>query len=138
MHELAIAQALVQEAENVARAHGAKRIDRIVTRVGLLSGVEAPLLERAYSVACAGTLAAHAVLEIEPGEIEVRCRSCHALSTGLPNRMVCRSCGDWRVDVLSGEELLLMSVELSGVPDDPIDEAGTPEMPAAPATQRSA
>jgi len=52
--------------------------------------------------------------------------------------MVCRSCGDWRVDVLSGEELLLMSVELSGVPDDPIDEAGTPEMPAAPATQRSA
>lgn len=28
-----------------------------------------------------------------------------------PNRLVCGACGDWRVGLLAGDELLLLSIE---------------------------
>lgn len=126
MHELAVAEALVGEAVSVARRHGARRITRIVARIGLLSGVEALLLERAFTVARAGSCAADAKLEIETGRIEVHCRTCGARSDAAANRLVCATCGDWRVDVTGGEELLLMSVELSEIDGD--------DSPSSPST----
>lgn len=118
MHELAVAQGLVSEAERVADHHGATRIDHIVARIGALSGVEAQLLERAFLVARAGSRAETSTLEIETGPIEVRCRTCGATGNAAPNRLICGACGDWRVDVTAGEELLLVRLVLSGVPDE--------------------
>jgi len=119
MHELAIAQGLVAECERIAALHGAARVDRIVARIGVLSGVEAPLLHRAFTVARSGTRAGAALLEIEACPIEIVCRGCGARGPASPSRIVCGACGDWRVDVTSGEEMHLMRVELSGLPDDP-------------------
>jgi len=48
MHELSICLALMQQVERIAREHEAASVDRIVLQVGPLSGVEAPLLERAW------------------------------------------------------------------------------------------
>ena len=118
MHELAVAQGLVMEAERVAAEHRADGIEHIVVRVGPLPGVEAALLERAFSVARAGSRAERATLEIETGPIEIVCRGCGAKSVAAPNRLICSSCGAWQVDVTAGDELLLVRLELSGVEDD--------------------
>ena len=114
MHELAICQALLAQVREVAAKHNATAVELIVLSVGALSGVEPVLLERAFEVARAGTVAAAAELEIRSGPIRVSCRSCGTDSEAVANRLLCAACGDWRVDVTAGEELLLLSLELLG------------------------
>lgn len=116
MHELSVCQSMLLQVGRIALGRGAAAVDRIVVIVGPLSGVEPPLLERAFSVARAGTLAEYAEIEIETGAIEVLCRECGATSKVRVNNLTCRSCGDWRVEVREGEDLILKSVELSGIP----------------------
>jgi hydrogenase nickel incorporation protein HypA/HybF len=112
MHELAVCQALIEQVERVARQNDARRVVSIVITVGPLSGVEPQLLEHAYPLAAAGTIAEHASLVVETVPVRVRCRACGAETDAQANAIVCGSCGDWQVDVTGGEEMLLRRVEI--------------------------
>jgi hydrogenase nickel incorporation protein HypA/HybF len=114
MHEISVCMAIVAQVERISRQHDA-RVSSITLKIGPLSGVEPTLLERAYPLAAAGTPLAAARLIIDQAPIRVRCQSCGAETIADPNRMVCASCGDWHTDLLSGDELLLASVELERV-----------------------
>jgi hydrogenase nickel incorporation protein HypA/HybF len=112
MHELAVCQGLLREVERVAAANGVRTVERILLRIGGLSGVEPSLLERAFAVARRGTCSERAELCIESGAVVVRCRTCGCSSPVPPNRLLCGACGDWQVTVTEGEELTLLSVDL--------------------------
>lgn len=112
MHELSVCQALIEQVARVARDNDAKRVVSIVITVGPLSGVEPRLLEHAYPLAAAGTIAEDASLVIETVPVRVRCRSCAAQTEAEANRLLCGACGDWQVDVIGGEEMLLTRVEI--------------------------
>ncbi|ACL72359.1 hydrogenase maturation nickel metallochaperone HypA [Thioalkalivibrio sulfidiphilus] len=112
MHELAVCQSVIRQAEAVAREHGARGITRIRLRIGVLSGVEPELLARAFPLAQAGTLAEGASLEMESLPVRVVCNRCEAESEVPANRLLCGVCGDWQTRVISGEEMLLESLEL--------------------------
>jgi hydrogenase nickel incorporation protein HypA/HybF len=113
MHELAICQSLLREVERVAAEHGAVAVSGIVIAIGPLAGVEAPLLARAFSVARAGTIAENASLEVETTAIMVQCGACGAETTVAANALLCGECGSWRVELKSGDELVLKRVELA-------------------------
>lgn len=113
MHELSVCQALLAQVEQLARDHQAQRVERIVLRIGPLAGVEPRLLQDAFPLARAGSVAADAELVIEALPLTVRCKSCGAETAAQPNRLICGSCGDWHTQLLSGDELLLASVELT-------------------------
>lgn len=115
MHELAICQALIEHVERVSREHGGRRVLSVTVSVGALSGVEAGLLEHAFPLAAAGTVADEAAFVVESVPVRVRCRTCRAESEAAPNRLVCGACRDWQVDVVAGEELLLQRVEIEAV-----------------------
>ena len=115
MHEMSICQALLDQVERIAQEQCASQVDSIVLSIGPLSGVEPVLLERAFEVARLQTVAENSTLEIETGPIVVECRSCGASGEAGVNSLVCPSCGDWQVNVVQGDELLLMRVEVSGV-----------------------
>lgn len=112
MHELSLCQALIAQAEGVAREHGATAVSRIYLRVGPLSGAEAPLLQQAFPLAAAGSLAEKAELVIEMAPIRVSCMQCGAESEATANRLICGQCGDYRTQLVSGDEMLLESLEL--------------------------
>ena len=112
MHELAVCQAMMSQVETIASQHRAVRVTSITLGIGPLSGVEAQLLQHAYPIASAGTVAEGAELLIESTPIRVHCRACGEDSDALVNRLVCGRCGDWRTELLSGDEMLLVSVEL--------------------------
>jgi len=120
MHELAICQALIAQVETIAHDNDASRIASITLGMGPLSGVEARLLNHAYPVASAGTIAEGAELIIQSTPVCVRCTSCGTESTAEPNRLLCGHCNDWRTELISGDELLLIRVEL-----DKRDESGS-------------
>jgi hydrogenase nickel incorporation protein HypA/HybF len=111
MHELAICQALISQVEDVVRERSA-RVKRVLVGIGPLSGVEPRLLEDAYPLASAGTCADGSQLATEQISVRVRCRTCKFESDAEPNRLLCGACGDWRTDLLSGDELMLLRVEL--------------------------
>jgi hydrogenase nickel incorporation protein HypA/HybF len=113
MHELSLCLALMEQVENIAREHRAGRVERIVLKLGPLSGAEAPLLEHAWPLAAAGTLAELAELVIESAPVMVHCSGCGADSKAVPNRLLCGHCGDYRTRLVSGDEMLLARVELS-------------------------
>ncbi|MBK1722509.1 hydrogenase maturation nickel metallochaperone HypA/HybF [Thiocystis violacea] len=117
MHELSLCQALLDQVEQIARDHGATRVDRILLRVGPLAGVEPMLLQHAYPLAAAGTLAEAAELVIEPSGVRVRCSDCDAETDATPNRLLCGACGSFKTRLISGDELLLANLELT-IPDD--------------------
>ena len=112
MHELAICQSLMGQVEHIARERDAQSVSLIIIGVGPLSGVEAELLKNAYTIARAGTVAASAELIVEYLPVRVKCNQCGSESEALPNKLVCKQCGDWRTSLISGDELMLMSVEL--------------------------
>jgi len=112
LHELSICQGLLRQVSQVARENQATAVERILLRVGGLSGVEPPLLERAFEIAREGTVASEAELDIETGPVVVKCRECGGSGEVPINRLLCPACGDWRVTVTQGEELMLLSVEI--------------------------
>ena len=112
MHELSVCQAMLEQVESLAAQHEATGVSSIKVAIGPLSGVEAQLLAQAFPIAAAGTLAANAVLEIDVTPIRVRCRQCGAESDASRNKLVCGKCGDWQTTIISGDEMLLASVEL--------------------------
>jgi hydrogenase nickel incorporation protein HypA/HybF len=112
MHELSVAQALVEQVENLAAQHGATGVHLIRVRVGPLAGVVPDLLATAFPLAAAGSRAETARLEFVEAPIRVRCRTCGAESVAKPNNLVCGACSDWQTQVVSGDEMILETVEL--------------------------
>lgn len=113
MHELSVCLALVAQLEDVAKHHGSARVERVTVEIGVLAGIDCGLLQRAYPLAAAGTVAEAATLEIEAGPLWVRCTRCGAETQTRPNRLLCGHCGAWQTRVLSGDGMILKRVELS-------------------------
>lgn len=116
MHELAVAQALVEQVDAVIDQHQASSAALIRMRIGPLAGVVPELLASAFPLAAAGSRMEHATLDFALTPITVHCQTCGADTEAAMNRLICGDCGDWHTQILSGDELLLESVELETTP----------------------
>ena len=112
MHELAICQALITQVTDLATERSATSVSDIFISVGPLSGVESALLQNAFPIAVAGTVADGAQLHIDNLPVRVHCKDCDAESEVSANRLLCAQCGTWKTRLVSGDELLLTRVEL--------------------------
>jgi len=112
MHELSLCQGLISQVEAIALEENAAQVLVIHLGIGPLSGVEPQLLEQAFYIARAGSIASDAELLIDSLPVRVSCRQCGQLTDALPARLICGNCGDWHTKVVSGDELLLSQVEL--------------------------
>ena len=112
MHELSVCLSLLEQVQAIAAERGAIQATRIELKIGPLSGVEAELLRSAWPLASAGSIAVDAELVIDEADIVVRCGTCSAETPAKANRLVCGECGDFRTTVISGDEMILQSVEL--------------------------
>jgi hydrogenase nickel incorporation protein HypA/HybF len=109
MHELSIAQAIVDIASRNARG---SRVTCVYVRVGQLRQVVPSALEFSFELCAHGTAVESAALELEVVPIEVTCRSCGAGSQPAGFPLACAACGGLSVDVVQGEELQVESLEL--------------------------
>jgi hydrogenase nickel incorporation protein HypA/HybF len=131
VHELSVCLALLEQVEGIALEQHAERVERIVLRIGPLSGVDAALLRNAYPLAAAGTLAEGAELCIEDAPVRVRCTRCGEETEASPNRLLCGACGEYRTRLVSGDEMLLASLELTVSRTAPGREADEAAMPGS-------
>jgi hydrogenase nickel incorporation protein HypA/HybF len=112
VHELSICQALIEQVEAVAREAEAVQVVQVRVSIGPLSGVEPQLLEQAFLLARAGSIAATASLLIDQLPIRVSCRQCGQETAAEAANLACGNCGDWHTQLVSGDELVLSQVEL--------------------------
>jgi hydrogenase nickel incorporation protein HypA/HybF len=109
MHELSIADAVVE----IATRHAAgRRVVRVDLRVGHLRQVVPDSLMFAFELVSAGTELEGAELVIEEVPALVRCGGCGAETTLVEFPAHCAACGSFDVAVAGGDELLVDSLEL--------------------------
>jgi hydrogenase nickel incorporation protein HypA/HybF len=120
MHEFAVCQDMLQQIETIAADEQATAVEAITVRIGPLSGIEAHLLSQAFPLAAAGTVAENAELIIEALPIKVKCQLCGAETEAKANRLICGKCGDYHTQLLSGDEMLLASLELLKEPQEAV------------------
>jgi len=112
MHELSLAQGIVDLVESEARAQHFSKVKAVHVVVGALASVEPEALAFGFDSVARGTVAdgARLVLERPPGTAE--CMSCGAEvkldSRGEP----CPGCGSYQLLVTAGEELRVSDLEV--------------------------
>jgi hydrogenase nickel incorporation protein HypA/HybF len=113
MHELAIAESIIEMAAAEAKNRNSPAIETIKVRLGEFTGVVREALEFGFEIARQGTLAEKAVLDIEIVPLKTRCPHC-----GLTGRPVddfcflCAGCGG-PVEIASGREMEVEYLELT-------------------------
>jgi hydrogenase nickel incorporation protein HypA/HybF len=112
MHELSLAQSLIEQVVTAAEAENAVQVLRVVVAIGPYSGVEKTAFEFAFPFAAGGTLAEGAELVIEEEPAAIVCKVCHATTRADPTRLICRQCGSDHVEVLGGHAFLVREIEL--------------------------
>jgi hydrogenase nickel incorporation protein HypA/HybF len=109
MHELSIAEAIV----DVAKRHAeGRRVTRIEVRVGHLRQVVPESLHFAFGLVAQGTALDGAELAITHVPAAGRCRECGAESVMRDFPLCCAACRGLDVEVIAGEELLVDALEL--------------------------
>ena len=112
MHELSIAQALVEQVEQVVAAEGAARATKVMIAVGALSGADPEALRSAFPLVAEGTTAEGAELIVEWVPVRVRCLECGSEFVADDGFMGCAVCASREVEWLSGRELHIQSIEV--------------------------
>ncbi len=112
MHEVSIVEALLDAVQRELRAHPKARIQTVRVRVGALRQVEPQAMTFCFDAATRDTALAGARLALESVPGRARCRDCDAEFAVTENWFVCPRCQRAGGELLHGQELDLMSIEL--------------------------
>jgi hydrogenase nickel incorporation protein HypA/HybF len=111
MHELSIAQGIVDILLEQMRAHDLSEIANVSMRIGALRAVDKDSLGFSFDLLTADSPLKGARLDIEDIPIQGRCLQCSQellMGSWLDD---CPSCGSTRVEVISGKELEITGLE---------------------------
>lgn len=113
MHELSLCDDLIGQVVAIAAQHKAESVESITVNIGALAGIEPMLLESAFSLIKVGTVAEHALFIMQTAPVIVHCRKCDVQSEVAANCLLCNVCQSNETTLISGDELILASVELN-------------------------
>ncbi len=113
MHELSIAQDLVQAAVDEVGRHGGSRVVSVELVIGALVGVEPEALTFCFPVAAAGTVCDGAELRIEIEPATGHCSNCTTTSEVRELMSPCPQCGAWPLGLTGGREMRLRALEVT-------------------------
>ena len=112
MHELSIAESVVQIASRHANG---RRVTKVWLKVGHLRQVVPSALAFGFELVAEGTPVEGAELEMENVPATGLCRDCGAESQLKTFPLQCGACGGFELELLTGEELFVESLELEEV-----------------------
>ncbi|HWR90164.1 MAG TPA: hydrogenase maturation nickel metallochaperone HypA [Dissulfurispiraceae bacterium] len=113
MHEVSIAQSLLDTAVRECRERGFQRIESITVRIGRASGVLPEALLFAFDALKEQTLARGAALLIDEVPLTGACRACGGRFTVEEKYILqCPLCEGTSYDILTGRELDIVEMEV--------------------------
>jgi hydrogenase nickel incorporation protein HypA/HybF len=111
MHEFSIASGIMDIVAKTADENGISHVAKVKIKVGELRSVFPESLLFAFKVCSEGTVADGGVLEIEEVPTRCTCGSCGNEFRMEEFQFLCPSCGSADISIVSGEELLIESIE---------------------------
>jgi hydrogenase nickel incorporation protein HypA/HybF len=112
MHEMAVAEGVLQVVEDAARGQGFSTVRALRLEIGELAAVEVEALRFCFDAVARGTLAEGARLEIVATAGRGRCRQCRQEVPLKARFDACPLCGGYRVEVTAGTEMRVKELEV--------------------------
>ena len=112
MHEYSIVQSLLDSCEENARKNNSTKVTKVVVKIGVMSGVEPDLLQTAFDTFKDGTMCQDCEFIINIQPIVIKCHKCSIESILSKNEYACPKCQSIELDVIDGEDMYLMQLEL--------------------------
>ena len=112
MHEMGIAQNILEIALNAANQEGAKKISRINLVAGELRGLVPMQLTFCFSIVAKDSIASGAYLNVEEVPVTGHCNECNADFTVEEYNYLCPKCGSTKIQVTGGTELRIKDIEI--------------------------
>ena len=114
MHEMGIALQIIEiaSASIPSNAAGAQ-VEKVNLRIGKLAAVVPESLRFCFEIAAKDSLLDGAELRIEEVPVRARCQECHNEWTIHEPVFICTACKSGRIDILSGRELNIESIEIA-------------------------
>lgn len=110
MHELSIAEGIIEIVERTARANDVKRVKAVRVSIGELAGVDIPSLEFAWESVRKGGPAAEAALEIERPEGAAWCLDCEDTVPLKHYGDPCPKCGGYKLAATGGTDMRVIDI----------------------------
>lgn len=114
MHELSLAEAITNTIKELCDRSDWSYVRRVVVKVGRIRQVDPELLAFSFGIAARGTPAEGAELSVLELPVVFKCNACGKESGGESMAFICLSCGSTDVELLSGMELTIESMEVAG------------------------
>jgi hydrogenase nickel incorporation protein HypA/HybF len=113
MHEMALAEGIVQIVEETARANEARTVRAVWLELGALSHVELDALRFSFDVVKRGTVAADARLEVVATPGRAWCMPCGEAVALARLGDPCPRCGSHQLQVTQGEDMRVKEIEIA-------------------------
>ncbi len=113
MHELGIAQNILEIVQQAVPEEQTTAVRKVRIRVGQLSGVVPDSLDFCFGVIVSETKMRQAALAIEQVPTVARCRECRHQFQMEDLAFICPACKSTNLEMVSGKELEVMDIELS-------------------------
>jgi hydrogenase nickel incorporation protein HypA/HybF len=112
VHEMGIAQNILEIAVEAANKEGATKITRIDLVAGELRGLVPMQLTFCFSIVAKDTIASGAYLNVEEVPVTARCQDCNADFAVKEYEYLCPKCGSVKIQVTGGTELRVKDIEV--------------------------
>lgn len=112
MHEMSLAEGVLQLVEDTARRENARRVKTVVLEIGRLSSVEPDALSFCFEAVTHGGIAQGAALEIVAVPGEGWCMVCSASVPMEELWGACPTCGSHQVQPTGGTEMRVKEIEI--------------------------
>lgn len=113
MHEMALAEGMLELVEEAARTHGAARVASVRLELGALSHVEVEALRFCFDAVTRGGPAAGARLDVVTTPGEGWCMPCAARVAVAALGEGCPKCGSHQLEITGGTEMRLREIEIA-------------------------
>jgi hydrogenase nickel incorporation protein HypA/HybF len=112
MHEMALAESVIQIVEETARSNSAAGVRAVWLEIGRLSHVEPEALRFAFDVVKRNGLAHAARLEIVATDGIAWCMQCSHTVALARLGDACPRCGSYQLQVTAGDEMRVKEIEI--------------------------
>ncbi len=112
MHEMSIAQSLIDIARNEMEKHGVTVLKSVRVQIGQLSAIVPDSLSFCFNVMTSGTDLEGAELIMEIIPLRGACRTCKREFEIKDYAFLCPDCGSTEIDAVSGQELSIVDLEV--------------------------
>lgn len=112
MHEMSLAEGILELVETTARREQARRVKRVILEIGALASVEIEALRFCFDAVTRASLAENAVLEILTLDGRGWCMPCGREVALAALADACPHCGSFQVQPVAGMEMRVKEIDI--------------------------